>query len=441
MSAVRTLGSEMIYRYLIGGAIVVSFAIVLQEQKSCASTSEPLAEFNHGTAGVPPAISAGTASTLSKQAGSLSSHTKQAGSLRSYLKRSHQMLAQIPSGSEHGVTGSKHSNADSSKELPPGQAEIDLEELRNSLKTSGLVGEIHAADPSNRQFVFTYRHPKDFFTNVQIGMITHNDSARDFFKTMKRHDRVKITGDFIHQGEIVPESPQPHVEVSSIEMVKKYESPIRLPENKFAKTTILPQELLDKGEADFLVHANVKNGAALVLEYKDNFVFLTVPAPKLAAHVYRNDRVHIRFTRQKHPKQPMHLELESNVDGAGNAPLVVTDSIKALHGKRYSQKGNLVRFPKSPQINRDIWAVEQKGPNGNSRTFTLVNFTKKGEQEKIDAKLKGWWETHSDSVIDGRNKLVNTKIEIVATGKMNVVDPNQANAQMRLHAKDLKLVR
>lgn len=368
----------------------------------------------------------GSASELPGQTNNSSSVSNR--SLRSHSKRSSTKNL----NSEH---------SDVSKELPPGQGKIDLEELRKALKSSGLVGEIHAADPSNRQFVFTYRHPKDFFTNVQIGMITHSDSARDFFKTMKRHDRVKITGDFIHEGEIMPASPQPHIEVSSIEMVKKYESPVALPENRFTKSTILPQELLDKGEADFLVHANVKNGAALVLEYKDNFVFLTVPEPKIAAQVYRNDRVHIRFTRQKHPKQPMHLELEQGSGEAGIAPLVVTDSIKTLHGKRYTQRGNLVRFPKSPQINRDIWAVEQKSADGNSRTFTLVNFTKKGEQEKIDAKLKTWWEAHLDSVIDGRNKLVNTKVEIVATGKMNVVDPNQANAQMRLNAKDLRLIK
>lgn len=332
-----------------------------------------------------------------------------------------------------GAKSSKES--DESAAVPSG---IDLEVLRKLLKSTGVVGEIHAADPANRQFVFTYRDPKDFFTNVQIGMISHKEPVREFFKTMNRHDRVRITGEFIHQGEIMPESPQPHIEVSGIEMIKKYESPVTVPDPRFSKTTVLPQDLESKQEADFLVHANVRNGAALVLEYKDNFVFVTVPDPKIAAHVYRNDRIHLHFKKQNHPKQPMHLEVDSS---SNLSPLVVTDSIHSLHAKKYSQTGNLVRFPKSPQINRDIWAVEQKGPDGNSRTFTLVNFTKKGEQEKVDAKLKSWWDAEPNSVVDGRNKLVNTKVRIVATGIMNVVDPNQANAQMRVNASSLKLLK
>lgn len=336
-------------------------------------------------------------------------------------------------GADKNLPSTKKGPSDESAPIASG---IDLEELRRLLSSSGVVGEIHAADPDNRQFVFTYRDPKDFFNNVQIGMISHQDSVRDFFKSMRRHDRVKIKGNFIHQGEILPESPQPHIEVSSIEMIKKYESPVQVPDPKFAKSTMLPQDLEGKREADFLVHANVRNGSALVLEYRDNFVFVSVGDPKLAAHVYRNDRVHIHFLKQNFPKRPMHLELDSKV----TTPLVVTDSIHSLHGKRFTQVGSLVRFPKSPQINRDIWAVEQKGSDGNSRTFTLVNFTKKGEQEKIDAKLKGWWDAAPASVIDGRNKLVNTKVQISASGIMNVVDPNQANAQMRLNAKDLKLM-
>ncbi|MFX7029415.1 hypothetical protein ABTH93_20980, partial [Acinetobacter baumannii] len=78
--------------------------------------------------------------------------------------------------------------------------------------------------------------------------------------------------------------------------------------------------------------------------------------------------------------------------------------------------------------------IEQKGADGNSRTFTLVNFVAKGEQEKIDSKLKKWWDAVPEGIIDGRNKLVHSKVVIKASGKMNVVDPNQANAQMQLKA-------
>ncbi len=316
---------------------------------------------------------------------------------------------------------------------------IDIEELGKKLSGDGLQCEIHAADRANRQYVATYRDPKNFFNNVQLVIVSHDKAVLSFFQSMKRHDIVLIKGEFFHQGEFMPESPQPHVEVSSISMKEEYKPSIVASE-KFQKSNKLPQELQGKSEADFLVHSVLKQGAFLVLEYGDNFVFVVVPDKKFTENLYRNDRIHMRFRIQSFPSMPTHIELDTDTSG-GKKPLEVTDSIHALHAKKYTQEGFLVRFPKSPQIVRDIWAVEQKGPNGNSRTFTLVNFTVKGEQEKIDAKLKAWWDAAADGVVDGRNKLVNSKVKIKATGIMNVVDPNQANAQMQLKARDLSLLK
>ena len=358
----------------------------------------------------------------------------------------HSVLASEHDQKNSNTTEKHQKNKAGSKkdeELAPTPEGIDIAEIERALKGDGLTGEIHAADPTNRQFVLTFRDPKDFFNNIQLVMASRDKAVIAFFQSMNRHDRVRVKGDFFHQGDMLPPSPQTHIEVKSIEMVKQYQAPMGAAE-KCKKTTILPADLENITEANFLVHAVLKHGELLVLEYKDNFVFVSVPEKDthLTKHLFRNDRIHMRFQLQNFPTRPTHLQLDSDT-ASGKVPLKVLDSIHDLHAKRFTQEGRLVRFPKSPQINRDIWAVEQASPDGNARTFTLVNFTDKGEQEKIDAKLRAWWDASSNqpnSFIDGRNKLIHARVKISATGKMNVVDPNQANAQMQLKAKGLKLL-
>lgn len=316
---------------------------------------------------------------------------------------------------------------------------IRIADLARMLKSDGILGEIHGSDPDNRIFVLTYRDPKDFFNHIQIALASRDKGVIDFFQTMKRHDKVRVKGVFFHDGEFLPESPQPHIEVSSIEMVKQYQA-LAEASSKFKKNTVLPAELEGKTEAEFLVHANPKQGGILVLEYMDNLVFAVIPNNTFSENLYRNDRIRMRFRVLNFPTKPIHIELDTDTSG-GKKPIEVLESIKAFHGKRRTEEGRLVRFPKSPQINRDIWAVEQPEMNGNTRTFTLVNFEEPGEQERIDAKLKSWWDSAApDAVIDGRNKLVHKNVRIRASGIMNVVDPNQANAQMQLKAKDLSLL-
>ncbi len=322
------------------------------------------------------------------------------------------------------------------KGVVPETPGVEIDELEQMLKEGGIKGEVHAADLDNRQIVLTYRDPKNFFKNVQIGLVSHKKEVLELFSTLKRHDLLLVQGELFHRGEFFAESPQPHIEVGSIKILKKYQASIKA-DAKFKKKCQLPPELQDKNEADFLVHAVLKNGAFLVLEYRDNFVFCVCPDNKLSKDLYRNDRIRLRFKLQNFPVKPAHIELDQ--DGANN-PILLLDSIKAMHGKMHTQEGRLVLFPKSPQIKRDIWAIEEEGPDGNSRTFTLVNFTKAGEQEKIDRKLKSYWDAQNDGIIDGRNKLVHTRVRLRARGRMNVVDPNQANPQMQLNASALTLL-
>jgi len=319
--------------------------------------------------------------------------------------------------------------------MDSGSATIDLEMIRQRLHGEGVKGEIHAADPANRQFVFTYRDPKNFFVNEQFVMASKDPAVQETFSKMHRHDLVLIKGEFFHEGDGAEASPQMHIKVKSIEILKPFEPAQAAPE-KFQKTTKLPNDLLDKTEADFLVHAVPKGGDVLVLEYRDNFVFVAVPDKRFTEKLYRNDRIHLRFHVEKHPKSPTHLELDTDTS-KDKKPIEVLDSVVAMHGQKKTQEGALVLFPQSPQIVRDVWAIEQKGPDGNSRTFTLVNFDKPDEQKKIDAKLRQWWDAKDNKFVDGRNKLLSVSVKIRATGIMNVVNPNQANAQMKLNAADI----
>ncbi|MBX9722454.1 MAG: hypothetical protein K2X81_13735, partial [Candidatus Obscuribacterales bacterium] len=58
---------------------------------------------------------------------------------------------------------------------------IDIEELGKKLSGDGLQCEIHAADPANRQFVATFRDPKNFFNNVQLVIVSHDKAVLSFF--------------------------------------------------------------------------------------------------------------------------------------------------------------------------------------------------------------------------------------------------------------------
>lgn len=318
-------------------------------------------------------------------------------------------------------------------------SQIDLDMIEKLLHGSGVKGEIHAADLSNRQLVFTYRDPENFFKNEQFVMASSDPAVQEAFSKIHRYDQVLLKGEFFHQDDPSDASPQMHIRVKSIEILKSFEA-TKAAAEKYQKTTILPDDLRGKTEADFLVHAVPKAGNVLVLEYRDNFVFVVLPDNRYSENLYRNDRVHVRFHLLDHPKKPVHIELDSDTSN-GKKPIEVLDSIVAMHGQKWTQEGALVLFPKSPQIIRDVWAIEQKGPDGNSRTYTLVNFEQPDEQKKIDAKLRKWWEAEDNKVVDGRNKLLSKSVKIKVTGTMNVVDPNQANAQMKLNADDIERIR
>jgi hypothetical protein len=323
----------------------------------------------------------------------------------------------------------------------PAEEGLSVTALDKQLRTSGLKGRMHGVDPKSGLYVFTYTDPQNFFNSIHFSVITRNKAVQETLAGLKRHDAVTIKGRVKDL-----ENPQPHIIAESIELRKKHESTEPVPAEKFEKTAKLPQDLQGKTEATFLVHAVVNDGQVLVLEYQDELVMMIVPDTQYSKDLWRGDRVKARFHLNARPKGPTHLVLNTQ-PGENKKPLEVVDYVvkrgdpnAERHQRPIVQEGALVLFPKSPQINRDIWAIEEKGPDGSSRYFTLVNFEVEGEQAKIDHQLRKWWDSSPKTIADGRNKLINRGVTIRASGTLNVEMPNQANAQLFLKADGLKLL-
>ena len=332
---------------------------------------------------------------------------------------------------------------------------IDLNEIETLLKGEGAVGWIHGAAAPYRQYVFTFRDPNNFFRFVNLSIATRSPKILKQLETMARHDLVRIKGSFSSNP-----SPQRHIKVESIELLKAFDPGMPFP--KYHHVAELPKELGDEGTLTGKVHAVVAGGRIFVIEYKDAIIPLYVEATEHTANLWRNDVIELKYKRQEFPKLPVHLELDLSTA----APIRVTDSISEFHGKRthflpgmeipagvtaeeiqadlanaqgpqtYNYvEGKLVLFPKSPQLKFNVFALQVEDLNGIKRNFTLVNFQDIDVFMGVLEKLGDAWNAKLDGrVINSRNKLVNLDITIRVRGTFNVVDPNQANAQILLNA-------
>ena len=163
-------------------------------------------------------------------------------------------------------------------------------------------------------------------------------------------------------------------------------------------------------------------------DYKDAVVPIFVHNGELTKGLYRNDVVKLTFNIQEYPDRPVHL----NLDETASKPVEVIDSVKALHGKPASVEGALILFPKSPEIIFNVFAVQDVLPSGVKRQYTLVNMDDPAVFRQIREALQKAWDRHPGEYVNGRNKLVSTRVRVKVTGTFNEVDPGQANAQILL---------
>jgi hypothetical protein len=299
--------------------------------------------------------------------------------------------------------------------------------FERELKAGKAVeGEIHGAYPELQLYVFTYRNPKNFFEFVEVSLIAPTPQLGSTLRGLQRHDRVRIKGELMDNR-----SPQLHVELQSVEVVKKFEAKPPIPPYEYEAN--IPQDLRDKESALFLVHAVNAGGQILVVEYKDTVLPIYVRRPELTRTLARNDLVRLAYEVRTEPAKPVHLRLRE--DAA--QPVEVVESVMAMHGKPASVEGALVLFPQSPQVRFNVFAVLQKLPGDMQRQYTLANFENQETFDRIREKLQRAWDAAGpDSAVSGRNKLISTKVRVRATGKFNETDPNQANVQIVLDGAD-----
>jgi|GEM_PF-634050 len=302
----------------------------------------------------------------------------------------------------------------------------DTAGLAALLRDGILPGWIHGAVSDRTLYVFTYRKPGDFFDFAELPLKPASDDITAQLMTIKRHDAVLIGGSFIQDG-----APIRHILITKLTIVTPYVADEVAATPHQAQTEI-PDDLVGQTELLGKVHAVDTDGRILVIEYGDAVIPVFVPAPMWTAGLYRNDKIRLAFQFAPIPPKPTHLWL----DTAAAKPLEVLERLVDQQGKIVDEEGSLVRFPQSPEIVTDIYAVQVVDADNISREYTLLNQDSQVIFNAIHAKLAAAWKSRPGQGIDGRNKLVNPFIRVHAHGTFNLVAPNQANAQVLLDTAD-----
>lgn len=299
---------------------------------------------------------------------------------------------------------------------------VDLEKLASG---AGLKGTMHGANRELGTYVFTWAHPGGFFRNENLSLVAGTPEIEAQLAALDRHQAAVVWGKLVRVT-----AGQSHVRVEKVEPGEKWDPGVKTEPRDRPDAAALARRLGRRKQLEAMVHAISTDGSALVVEYRDEVIPVQVPPTealrKQVAGLYRGDRIRFRYTVAEYPKRPLHLVLTSSPE-ADQKALEVQDGIHAQHEKERTLEGNLVLFPKSPALRRAIWGVEEKGPDGLHRYFTIFNFDDLKDQDAIDAMLQAAWSGEPRGVKDARNKYVHTKVRVRVTGKVSNPAQNQAN--------------
>jgi len=302
------------------------------------------------------------------------------------------------------------------------EAPIDLGALA---KGDGLKGTMHGAVPGLDTYVFTWSSPRGFFQNQNLSLVPATPEVGAQLAGLKRHQAATVWGTVVQIS-----AGQRHVRVERVTPGETWDPGVVTTPFERVDPGKLKRELTRKKELGALVHAIGEDGSALVVEYRDEVIPVQVPPVealrKTVAGLYRGDRIRMRYRIAEHPKQPMHLLISVDPESARSA-LEVTDSLHAQHDQDRTVEGSLVLFPKSPALRRAIWGVQERGPDGLHRYFTIFNFQNMEDQGKIDTALQSAWSSSPEGVKDARNKYLHTRVRVRVTGKVSNPAHNQAN--------------
>ena len=300
---------------------------------------------------------------------------------------------------------------------------LELAQLSEELTNRGLIGRIHGAASPSQMFVMSVREPNNFFSHREFSLLAGDRETLDTLNQVNRHDLVCIQGNFLANP-----SPQQHIAVNEIQVLESWSQPEGFTPYQRRLSTELSQQNSLIGK----VHVIAENGKILVVEYQDDVIPIYVTATEYTQGLYRGDIIKLSYIIQGQPQKPTHLQLDTTVE----EPLEVIDAIALWHNQEQTLTGNLVKFPQSPQLKFDVYAmaVDTKGVKGIKRYFTLINFDNIDEFEKIRDKLANIWDANAATAISGRNMLINPEVTIQASGFINIVSTEQANPQILLES-------
>ena len=299
---------------------------------------------------------------------------------------------------------------------------LELNQLSQELTSTGLIGRIHGAAGKSKMFVMSVREPDNFFSHREFSLLASDRVTLATLEQVNRHDRVCIQGNLISNP-----SPQKHISVNSIRVLEPWTQPEGF--TPYERQTDLPAALNNQTSLIGKVHAIGTGGKVLVVEYQDSVVPIFVTKTEYTQDLYRGDIVKLAYKVQQRPQEPTHLQL----DTTAAKPLEVIDAIAAWNNQEQVLTGNLVKFPQSPQLKFDVYAIEAD-TQGIKRYFTLINFENMAEFDNIRTKLAQIWDKNSATAVSGRNMLINPEVKIEARGLANIVSPEQANPQILLNS-------
>lgn len=309
-------------------------------------------------------------------------------------------------------------------------AEMNLDEIEKQLMAGGLQGAVHGSNTDSGVHVLTYRNPTNFFESLQFPLISEIASVQSQIQKIKRHQVYLVKGQFASNN-----APIKHINVTSLELIQDYSSDVDHSAYQYKGDL---NDLKKGNEFVGRVHAQAEGGKVLVMEYKDQVVPVFVKEAATQAIVktlYRGDLVKLRYKVRQEPDQPMHIQPLTVAELTdGKKPVELLESLVALHGQSVQKQGALIQFPKSPQINFDVYAVLAEDPGGTSIQYTIVNFEDQALFAKVREKLEKVWKANVATAENDRNKLVNRKLIVKIKGTHNMVDTGQANPQILIKA-------
>jgi hypothetical protein len=337
----------------------------------------------------------------------------------------HEGSGQVPNDTDPGYQGVKSLCQVAPVDDQSSMAFLQKHNLIEALSNQGIQGWIHGSLPEQGLFVFTWRNPENFFENIQLPIQSEDEQWLESLSQLNRHDRVMIKGELMAPG-----APLPHIKITHLEVTQPYQGPAQ--EMGHTKELgPLPPEILQGNEIVAQVHISVDGGRVIVIEKEGRMIPVFNRRPDLARQLYRNDKIFLKYIVRQAPNHPVHLE----VDITRSNPIEVVSQIACRHGQSIELSGELVMFPQSPQINRNIFALRTRDPEGIIQNYTFITanlHTEQGIQDFIEINnyLQNEWDRQSDFAVYDGNKYINPRLRVRAKGLKNLTSPFQANPQI-----------